>query len=176
MTDKYYIFAEDINCTTVQKFIDDTEGHEKVRVYFTGDGGYYSDCLAMIEYISSREGITLVATDNMNSCSSLVYLLSDCEKEVSISFSFLMLHLVDSNRYRVRNNNRAEENSLEDISIKRVNKNLVKLLKPLLTKRQLKSFKKGNDVNVGYKQVKKIIEDATTKKLQLQAPSNRDIT
>ena len=151
----HYYFDDKIEKDSINNLIEKIDVDEEVHLFFSTDGGHYNVMMYFIDFLNSKENITVHLTEVIQSAGC--FLLTDYNGKLVIEdgIDYIMFHVVDMQRYTLRKDGYINDSILVK-QIKEVNEDFARKLKDkeILTDRQIKQFLKGQDVIVYKGQIK----------------------
>jgi hypothetical protein len=151
-----YIYFEDpIEKEFINTLIEKIDIEDEVHLYFATDGGYYDVMKFFVDFLNTKENITIHLIECVQSAGTM--LLTDFKGKLIIEegFDFFMFHKFDRQIYTLRKNSYCDDKLLVS-QTDELNKNFAKKLKKkgILTAKQIKQFMQGKDVVVYREQSK----------------------
>ena len=151
---KVLIFSKDLNEENVEALINTLDEYDLVNLYFEGLGGEYFYVEVLSRYINLRgDDIHIYLSEYVCSSSAcLALLFLDNTIYIGKYFEYAMFHLVDRLDYSLRK----ESVDLQKYcKLEKMNADVVFELNKYLPKRVVDKFVSGEDIYIGYDDVKK---------------------
>ena len=138
---------------------------EKITIYLQSDGGYVSICQVLLNIINgNKDRFKLIGFKSLCSAGFEFFVKAECEKEL-LPYTLGMIH--QPTRTMSLNNNLKPVGEGDKASYERVKKytipdNEIFNRKLKLTPKELREYKKGNDVYFQYDRFLELIENYKT--------------